>query len=199
MSVARACPACNAPLHLPDDLPGRRFQCARCGAILATAAGGQVVVQAHAATPANPFADCPAAPFAPAGHYGPAIISREAALAKVRGPAIVLMLTGAVTVLAGAALPLSLLIPDVQDDEIAPVMLPVLGFVSLAVGGLAAIGGLRMRVLKSYALVMAAVIVLLMAGLLICPLAALPPIWPLVVLLDYGVKANFGRAPDVPR
>jgi hypothetical protein len=199
MPIQVSCPACDVSLHLPDDLPGRRFQCVRCGAVLATAAGGQVVIQASAPSSANPFAEHPTATFTPAGYYGPVIISRDAALAKVRGPAIILLLTGAITAVGGAALPLLLLIPDVQNDEVAPVVLPALGFVSLAVGGLAAIGGLRMRALKSYALVMAAVIVLLLAGFLFCPLAALPAVWPLVVLLDYGVRANFGAPRDVQR
>jgi hypothetical protein len=191
MSVQLVCPACDVPLHLPDDLPGRRFQCARCGAVLATAAGGQVLIQAHTAPSANPFSEHPAPPFAPAGHYGPALISREAALAKVRGPAVILLLVGALSILASAVLPLILLVPEIQEDEVAHFLIPVFVVVGLVAGGLALFGGLRMRALKSYALVMAAVIVLLLAGLLICPVAALPAIWPLIVLLDYGVKSNF--------
>jgi hypothetical protein len=196
MQIPVACPACNMPLQLPDNLPGRSFQCARCSAQLTTAAGGQLVLQARPGPAPNPFAEYPAQPqFGPPGYhpsfYGPPLLSREAALAKVHAPAIVLQLAGAFCVVCGLALPLILLAPDVRKDEVAIVVVPVISLISLAAGGFTAFCGLRMIALRSYALVMTAVVVLLVLGLLVCPLAALPGIWPLIVLLDSGVKANF--------
>jgi hypothetical protein len=146
----------------------------------------------------NPFAEYPAqSPFGPPGYhpgyYGPPMLSREAALAKARGPAIVLQLTGALFSIVGLAFPLILLAPDVRNDEVALIVLPVVGVLSIAVGGFTVFCGMRMKALQSYALVLAAVIVLLVAGLLVCPFAALPAIWPLIVLLDNGVKSNFGK------
>ena len=194
-------------MQLPDDSPGRGFQCVRCGSALVTAAGGQLVAQAIAATPsmppppANPFADAPSgfsypggyAPSPFAGAYMPQPMSRDAALAKVRGPGLVMQMFGGLIVLAALASLLILLIPEARDDEATPLILAVTAPLGLAMGALSIYSGGQLKVLRSYALVMTSVVLLLAAGLLVCPLVALPGIWPLIVMLDAGVKAHFGR------
>jgi hypothetical protein len=199
MTNQAVCPACQLSLQLPDSLPGRTLQCPRCGSVLVTAPHGQLVIQRQPAKAANPFADYPAqAPYGPAafqpGFYGMPVMTREAALAKVRGPAIMLQIAGGLCIVSGAGLPLLLLTPDLQNDEVALVMLPCAAALAAAVGIFIVFCGWRMKNLRSYMLVMASVIMLMLMGLLICPLAAVPGIWPLVVLLDYGVKMNFNAA-----
>jgi hypothetical protein len=151
--------------------------------------------------PANPFADAPSGfsypgiyppgPFA--GAYLPQPMSRDAALAKVRGPGLVLQMFGGLIVLAALASLLILLIPEAREDEATPLILAVTVPLGLAVGALSIYSGGQLKVLRSYALVMTSVVLLLAAGLLVCPLVALPGIWPLIVMLDSGVKAHFGR------
>lgn len=196
MSVSSACPACGLPLQVPAGPPGRSLQCLRCGAALVADGPGGVALQAAPAQAVNPFAEYPAQPaFGPAayppGFYPPPLMSREAALAKVRGPAIMLQLAGGLCGVAGAALPLLLLVDEFREDEVAYYVFLIIGVLAVAAGGFTVFCGLRMKALQSYMLVMAGVILLMLMGLLICPLAALPGIWPLIVLLDNGVKSNF--------
>jgi len=196
MPIQVACPACNVPLQLPDDMPGRSFQCIRCGTGLATALGGRLIIQAKPAQAPNPFADAPTPGYyGPAGfsqvYYPPPIMSREMALAKVYGPAALLQSFGALCIVLGMALPGLLLLPDMLEDAVVFAVVLIVAPIALGVGVFTVFCGGRMKALRSYALVMSSVIVLLVAGLLVCPILALPGIWPLVVLLDGGVKANF--------
>ncbi len=177
--------------------------------MLTTAAGGQLVAQAAAAspfapqTPANPFADTPGGfsypgPYAPgpfAGGYVPMPMSREAALAKVQGPGLILQVAGGLIVLSALASLLIWLIPEAREDEATPLILGVAVPLGLVLGGLTFFCGSQLKALRSYALVMTVVVVLLAAGLMLCPLVALPGIWPLIVMLDSGVKGHFGAPP----
>jgi hypothetical protein len=195
-----ACPVCGVPMKLPDDSPGRGFQCIRCGAALVTGAGGQLATQPRPMPPANPFADSPGGfaypagfspgPFAP-GFYPP-LLSREAALAKVYGPGLMLQIAGGLIVLAALCVPLLLLIPDAPDPDalLIGVLVGLTG--GLALGAFTFYCGSQLKALRSYVLVLVSVVFLLGLGLLACPLLALPGIWPLIVLLDTGVKAHFG-------
>ncbi len=193
-------------MQLPDDSPGRLFQCVRCRSSLVTTTGGQLIAQAQPWQPAqpmpppNPFADTPGGfsypgqyapgPFAPG--YIPVPMSREAALARVQGPGLLLQIAGVLTVLAAFSSLLILLIPEARDDEALPIILGVTAPLGLAIGIFTIFCGSQLKALRSYALVMVGVVLLLVAGLMVCPLVALPGIWPLVVMLDAGVKAHFG-------
>lgn len=197
-----ACPVCGVSMQLPDDSAGRSFQCIRCGAALVTGARGQLVAQPRHMPPVNPFAESPAGfsypgssspgPFAP-GFYPP-LLSREAALAKVHGPGLMLQIAGGLIVLAALCVPLLLLIPDAPDRD-ALVICVLVGLTEgLALGAFVFFCGSQLRALRSYVLVLVSVVILLGLGLLACPLLALPGIWPLIVLLDTGVKSHFGQA-----
>lgn len=199
-------------MQLPDAVPGRSFACPRCGAMLVTATGGTLVAQGQAAPPlvappGNPFADAPSGftypgyapgpftpgPFAPG--YLPLPMTRDAALAKVRGPAVLMQVMGGLVALASLAMLLLLLTPDGRNDEVLPVMLAIFAPIGLAVGGFTVYCGGRLKSLQSYGLVMTGVVLLLAVGFAICPFAALPAIWPLIVLLDAGVKRHFQSLP----
>jgi hypothetical protein len=188
-------------MQLPDDSPGRGFQCVRCGAALVTTAGGQLATQPRPMQPANPFAESPAGfsypgsyapgPFAP-GFYSPPMMSREVALAKVRGPALTIQALGWFLVLV--AIPSAALYFVVDHDEHPITVAITFGVAPIALlcGAFTVYCGSQLKALRSYSLVMASVVIMLVVGLLVCPLLALPGIWPMIVMLDSGVKAHFG-------
>jgi len=150
----------------------------------------------------NPFAEDPAAvyqgaAYAPSGYMPFPILTREMVLAKVRGPALILQITGGVFLLTGLALPLLLVSQEVQNDAFGLTMVLILAPVVLAIGAFTLFCGLRMKALRSYGLVLTSVVLLMIAGFLVCPLLALPGVWPFIVLVDPGVRASFGgNRPD---
>ena len=203
MPLPTACPACGVPLQLPDDAVGRSFQCVRCGCALWALAGGKVVTQPQPlAGAANPFAEGSSGGYYAPTSFHPAFVPqpmlREQALAKVRGPAITLILCGLLWGLGGMLLPLALLTEEVQSDEVAQVMIPVLACLAILVGAFTIFCGTRLMALRSYTLIMVSVAVTAVAGIMICPLLAVPSIWPLVVMLDNNVKQHFGPAAAKP-
>jgi hypothetical protein len=119
-------------------------------------------------------------------------------LGKVTGPAILLMVYAGICFVAAAGLLVLVPVMALQKrPDAGLVAMCVLGApVTLLAGGLTLVGGLRMRALRNYGLVMASVIVVFVVGILICiPLAAVG-IWPLIVLQDPEVKACFDREVD---
>jgi hypothetical protein len=119
-------------------------------------------------------------------------------LAKVSGPAILLMVYGGICFAAAAGL--LVLVPLIalqKRTEPGPLVMCVLGVpLTLLAGGLTIVGGLRMRALRNYGLVLASVIAVFVVGVFVCiPLAAVG-IWPMIVLLDPEVKACFDREAD---
>lgn len=132
------------------------------------------------------------------------------AAGKVAGPAIALMVVGALTLLAalyeigvgamgGAAppAPQADVPPEMANtfefvQNISGPVAIVLGVVWLAVGGLIVFGGLKMKGLQSYGLAMTASILAMIPCISPCCLAGLPiGIWSLVVLMNADVKAAF--------
>jgi hypothetical protein len=198
-----SCPACGVPMQLPDDLPGRSFQCVRCGAALVTTEGGQKVTQPRPMQPANPFAESPTGFGYPGGYapgmfapgYLPPLMSREIALAKVRGPALMMQGLGWLLVIASIPAAALYFVVDHDQHPVSAVVSFGAAPVALLLGGFAVFCGSQLNALRSYYLVLATIIVMLIVGLLVCPLLALPGIWPMIVMLDSGVKANFGAKP----
>jgi hypothetical protein len=190
-------------MQLPDDSPGRSFQCIRCGVALVTTTGGQLATQSGPVQPANPFAEVPVG-FSYPGKYAtgqlapgyfPTPMSREAALEKVRGPALMIQVLGWLLVVA--AIPSAALYFVVDHDQH-----PVSAVITFGVAPVALLGGAfliycgsQLRALRSYWLVMVSLVVMMVGGLLVCPLLALPGIWPMIVMLDARVKAHFGKPP----
>ena len=206
MPIQAACPACGVPLQLPDDAAGRSFQCMRCGTSLATTAGGQIVKQPLTQAAGSPFA--PSSPFAPAnpfadspqgGYYGPGqfypsfapAMTREQALAKVSGPAVLLIVYGLLWLVAGFAVPLLLLTPEAKDDEAILLMVLIFAPICIGVGAFTMFSGWRMKRLRSYGLIMTCVVITIGLGILTCPMLAIVAVWPLAVLLDLNVKPHF--------
>lgn len=106
---------------------------------------------------------------------------------------------GVLLVVGGIALVgfLPLILHDMPRND-QPVMLVILGicaFFCLAVGAFTFWAAMRMKALRSYSLVMSAVVVTFLVGFLACLPAMILGIWPLIVLLDGEVKACFDR-PD---
>jgi hypothetical protein len=202
MPIQGACPACGVPLQVPDASVGRSFQCVRCGTSLATMVGGQIVMQPPGFAPASPFA--PANPFAESaqgGYFAPSQyagyaprMTREQALAKAAGPAILLMIYGVLWVLGGLAFCLLLLAPEAQEDQALLYIVLIFAPLCVAVGAFTMFSGWQMMRLRSYGLIMAAVIVTIGLGLLTCPMLAIIVVWPMAVLLDVNVKQHFGTA-----
>ena len=193
MPIQAACPACGVPLQLPDDAVGRGFQCVRCGAGLVTGPAGQLFTQPRPAP--NPFGDPPQAGQYGSGYFPSPLMTREAALARVKGPAVMLHVLGGLTIVAGLAAPLIYLVPD-TDGDFAFFFTLIVAPLCLALGAFIVFCGMQLALLKSYALILSGVILVLLLGFLICPVFALPAIWPMIVLLDAGVKAHFGSKPE---
>jgi len=207
MSHPATCPLCGIAMQLPGAAPGQSFACPRCGAMLVASAGGALIAQGQAGPPlpqpsGNPFADLPggftypgyaAGPFAPG--YLPVPMTREAALAKVQGPAVLMQVMGGLIAVASLAMLLVLLDPGARNDEVLPIMLTIFAPLGAAVGGFTVYCGGQLKALRSYGLVMTGVVLLLGVAFLICIFAALPAIWPLIVLLDPGVRLHFRTPP----
>jgi len=134
------------------------------------------------------------------------------AASKVAGPAIALMVVGALTLLmalyyivtgamggAAAVAPP----PEVQADPQMGQMFEIvqnisgpvgigLGVLWLAIGALIIFGAMKMKGLQSYGLAMAASVLAMIPCVSPCCLAGLPiGIWSLVVLMNADVKAAF--------
>ena len=210
MPIPAACPACRTAIQLPDAQQGRSFACHRCGVQLVTGPGGHLLVQPRyfpGQAGANPFAEDPTAgpppgfssPYGPAGFVPYPVPTRDMVLRRVLPPAIMLMVTGGFVIMAGMATAAALLSENVQQDRAGFIIVMVLALIMLAIGALVVFCGLQMRVLRSYGLVLGVVIALMVVGFLLCPLLAVPGIWPFIVLLDPGVRANFGTPPDDQR
>ena len=128
---------------------------------------------------------------------GYVLADRGRALAKVKGPAILMLIYSSLLGLGGIAMGafIPFILEDMNRDE-GPVMLVILGvgvFLCLAAGAFNFWAGLRMMKLRSYALAMTAVVFTFIIGFLTCLPLLLVGIWPLVVLLDSEVKACFDQ------
>ena len=132
-------------------------------------------------------------------YQGYVVADRGRALAKVKGPAILMLVYSALLGLGGIAM--GGFMPFVMDEmnhEERSVMLAIVGIgviLCLAAGAFNFWIGLRMMKLRSYALAMTAVVLTFIIGFLTCLPLMLVGIWPLIVLLDGEVKACFDQ-PD---
>jgi hypothetical protein len=197
MTLLRKCPACGVTVEVPEDAPLEKARCGQCGVPLAPARRDDRVTRRAARASARPRRepDDEDDELPQPRWRRP---RRSAVLAKVTGPAILLMVYGGVCLVAAAGLLVLLpLIAFHKRPDPGALAVCVLGVpLTLIAGGLTIAGGLRMRTLRNYGLVMASVIAVFVVGLLLCiPLAAVG-IWPLIVLQDPEVKACFDREAD---
>jgi hypothetical protein len=141
----------------------------------------------------NPWGD--ASPGYYPGYYQ--VADRNRALSKVFAPAIFMQVYSGLLMLGAFAL--AAIAPFVLDEiprNEQPFFIGVIGvgvFLGLVLGGFSYFAGMRMRTLRSYTLVMAAVIAIFGIGLLTCLPLVFLGIWPLIVLLDGEVKACFDK------
>jgi hypothetical protein len=73
------------------------------------------------------------------------------------------------------------------------VVFSIITALGVLAGGLTVFCGVRMGRLRSYGLVMAAIIINFIVALMVCPVLMVFGIWPMIVLLDARVRAHFGR------
>ena len=202
MTIPRKCPACGVTVEVPEGTPIKKARCGQCGVPLTPAEGDSFV------TGRAPRASAPSRREAVTREPDEEEYElprprwrrprRSVVLAKVTGPAILLMVYGGVCFVAAAGL--LVLVPLMafqKPRDPGALAICALGVpLALLTGGLTFAGGLRMRVLRNYGLVLASVIVVFVVGLLACiPMAAVG-IWPMIVLQDPEVKACFDREAD---
>jgi len=128
-------------------------------------------------------------------------VANTLAASRVSGPAIALIVTGAI------GLPLSVLgmlgnlfglaAGGMRQPDIMPMMLPagiqaVASFIAIAISIVIIIGALKMKNLENYTFAMTASIMAMVPCISPCCWLGLPfGIWALVVLNDANVKAAF--------
>lgn len=192
----RVCRVCSATVDETSRTIAGQVVCQRCGAALDGPLPGKPPV---VVAPLNPFSD-QAGPINPfTNPYATGIKwepNRVLAQSKVQGPGILLQIYGVLVCLAGfaclALIPLAFAQPNV-DDQIGLTVVACLGVAfGVPLGAVTLWGGTKMKRLQSYGLAMAAVVITFVIGFLVCPIAIIAGIWPLVVLLDAEVKACFG-------
>jgi hypothetical protein len=139
--------------------------------------------------------------------YGGGGPNRAVAAAKVNAPAIGLMVTAGIGILAqlisivmnvlGTGMNMASMAGDAgTPDAVAAMMGGTLGVISsimgILIGGLILFGAMKMRQLNNWGLALAASILAMIPCLSPCCCLGLPiGIWALVVLLDNNVKASF--------
>jgi hypothetical protein len=210
MAIVGKCPACGETVEVPDDAPGGKVRCGTCGVPFTPDRGDRFTRERPPGRPARsrreavtrePDEDAGTG-WRPDDEEEDELPQprwrrprRSVVLEKVQGPAVLLMVYGALclVVAAGLLVLAPVLALQKKPDPGAVAIFAVGGPLLLAAGGLTLAGGIRMRVLRNYGLVLASVIVTFVVGILTCiPMVAVG-IWPLVVLLDPEVKASFDR------
>lgn len=193
MPFSTMCPACGVPLQLPDEAAGRAFACVGCGRGLATEDGGKLVVQSAVPLPSptaySPFV--PTAGYAPSYGYAYRPLTREEALAKVRGPAILLIGYGFLWGILGLLLPLILLNEELRKEEFVQPAVAIGSAFSIALGAFTIFAGLRLMALRSFTLVIVCIGLNIALGVMVCWMMAIPVIWPLIATLDAKIKPYF--------
>ena len=211
MPIEFRCPSCGGLLRVPDETAGRVAQCPQCGSQSTVPAaagstpfapGGLAPVPSAGAEGVNPFQS-------PSQAAGPVWMeagwTREYALGRVAGPAIALIVTGALGVVANLAVIVlySVVIvmalggwgqmPERQEAALGGGIMIALGLLGVLIAVLVIVGAVKMRRLKSYGLAMTAAIIAMLPCSGCCMLGLPFGIWGLVVLNDANVKTAFGR------
>jgi phage FluMu protein Com len=210
MAIEFRCATCNALLRVPDDRAGKLVKCPHCQGVMMAMATETTAVGAP-----NPFADLPPAeinPYAapkPGGYTQPrgyASAPREAAVARLQGPAIGMI----VAAVLGAAMwifnmaanwvvgPEAAALPPAQNEAervgqmvgywIGSTGLPIFSTVLMLV---ILFGAWKMMRAESYGWAMTASILSLFPCTGCCVLGLPFGIWALVVLNDASVRACF--------
>jgi hypothetical protein len=215
MASSSDCPVCHEPITLPAAATPSRLACPACGVRLTTSEQGGLVVEAIRPAVAPNVATVPKPPpklddaedewddeIPGQQRWLRQRHRRDAALRKVKAPAIFLQVAGILMILGSiifAILAVFLLtLSDNQSEKDAESPMAIIFAVgsagSLLIGIANIIAGRRMKVLRSYNSVLGIVITTLILGAVLCVFLALVPIWPLVVLVNSDVKTAFDIA-----
>jgi len=213
------CAQCGKLLRTPAETAGKQAKCPECGAISPVPLPGAGAPRVPPpppppGPPSSPFAATSPGPGATAdaenpyqapSQYGqmpqPGMSSAFAA-SRVSGPAIGLIVTGAIGLpFQAMAVIFNLFHVGIGaaggGPEMMPIMLPV-GFnvvmnaIAIVIGVVVIIGALKMKNLENYGFAMAASIIAMVPCISPCCVLGLPfGIWSVVVLSDVHVKAAF--------
>jgi hypothetical protein len=210
MPISVSCPACGKEYNVKDEAAGRKFKCKECEAVVEVPAGSTMNVG-----PANDFGDAenpfgnldigdPAAVGSPIPRRrsaSPQSGGRSAALERLAGPAVGMMVTAGIGILGilgiAALLALGLAVgpPPGQNMGQADMFLGlavwgVILFVALILMCLVIYGAVKMKRGESYGMAMAASVLASIPCLTLC--ICMPfGLWGLVVLFDDAVKGTF--------
>ncbi len=209
MAIEFRCTQCSKLLRTADDTAGKKAKCPECGAVLDVPASGAPVGSGPFGTPGQPsdspsHFQPPSRPVAPGpspGQPGPSPFSEEVILAKVRPPAIALLVTAilslflvladVIAVVMAEALPGAIQAPPGFEAALRPEFIIPRSIFAAILYVVMLIGALKMMRLENYGLSMAAAIIgMLPCGC--CCIIGLPfGIWSLVVLSGVDVRAAF--------
>ena len=143
----------------------------------------------------NPYADqAPVNPYAAPRPTFAALSPAERtqrARARVKPPAILLMVASLLFFALAALFLLGLVVSLDERDEAGVAICTIAGALSLVCGCVPIVCGWLMMGMRAYGLCLAGVIVLMVLAVVFCPLFIAFTIWPLIVLLDSDVKAAF--------
>jgi len=218
------CSGCNKLLRTAADTAGKQAKCPECDQIVSVPGPGAHVPPETLPYPSpssgaplgSPFAPAASVPAAPGDAENPYLAPTQygqpsfqpfagadpMAASRVAGPAIALIVTGALGIVGQV---LGLIVNLVQlgggMGGAGRQQMPVLfsgglgvgmASINLVVGIVVVMGAVKMKNLESYAFAMAAAVMAMVPCLSPCCLLGLPfGIWALVVLSDAGVKAAF--------
>lgn len=219
------CTGCNKLLRTAADTAGKQARCPECGAVVPVPgpeAGVSDETLPYLPSPGPPTGET-ASPFAPDGQSAPVGDPENPYLAptqygqpppqpwagvdptaasRVSGPAVALIVTGALGIalqavgIVGRLLQFRMGMPPGGPPNMpmffAPGVYVITGGITIALGIVVIVGAVKMKNLQSYAFAMTAAIIAMVPCVSPCCLLGLPfGIWALVVLSDAGVKAAF--------
>jgi phage FluMu protein Com len=225
MPIEFRCTQCGKLLRTADTTAGKQAKCPSCGAVVTIPQAGTSEPYADS-LPTEPSGEAWNPPQQPAGGAEPQSWQAEtnpyqppaaggispimgepsaAALARVSGPAIGLMVTGGIgitwqmlliafNVLQVAVMPQQ---AGAQANQAIPAMLTggigiVFAAFSILIGTVIIYGAMQMKGLRSYSLAMTSAILAMVPCFSPCCLLGLPfGIWALVVISSADVKSEF--------
>ncbi len=221
MAIEFRCTECQKLLRTGDDTAGKQAKCPECGSLMAVPSASEtpreIPPPPPPETPGSPFsapgpepssAGDPENPYQSPTQYGPAeqmpfAPSAAYASSRVAGPAIALIVTGALGItlqvvnFAGTFLQIGMMGAGRGAMQPFPMAVPmgvmaVQYAVPFIMGIVVILGAIKMKNLQSYGFAMAAAIIAMIPCVGPCCLLGLPfGVWALVVLCDDQVKAAF--------
>jgi hypothetical protein len=201
-----SCPQCERPLRVPDALRGRPAKCPACGLTFAVPAGGHEAPLMPAAPPEYDPSELYDEPGRPPASWQFDQNVREGANRLVTPPAVCLLITGILGVLAncvravvvlagGGGQPPGADVPDFMRkamEMVTPEMVLISSLVFGSVSLVIVLGAIQMLRRRMYGLAIASSILAMINIECLCCVFGLPVgIWSLAVLLKPEVRSVF--------